>query len=127
MERGGLLYFVFRKEVEQYEPKGYVTVDVNENNVAVLADCSPYIFETDIAKITLGYYYRRKSVQKKYDKIYGIKCCIKRKTMKKFRKKKRKTNTRWKAANIIVREPVKRSYGIVLEDLGDQHANDIQN
>ncbi|MEM4428252.1 MAG: hypothetical protein QXJ33_00165 [Acidilobaceae archaeon] len=50
------------REVELYQPKGYVTVDVNGNSIAVLIDGRVYLFETNMEKIILGYYYRRKRI-----------------------------------------------------------------
>jgi hypothetical protein len=37
-ERRLVLYLTFRKEVSEYRPKGYITVDVNEDAEAVLID-----------------------------------------------------------------------------------------
>jgi len=62
---------VFKKNVETYKPKGYISVDVNENSIAVLVDGIVYIFKTGLKDITLGYYYRRKRIEEKCDKIYG--------------------------------------------------------
>jgi len=75
---------VFKKDVEVYEPKGYIAVDVNENSIAVLVDGIVYLFESGLKDITLGYYYRRKSVQEKCDKIYGPGSRIARKIMGKL-------------------------------------------
>jgi len=72
-----IIYLTSRKNVEIYEPSGFITVDVNENHVAVLVDGSVYLFETRFRDIVLGYYYRRKSIQEKYDRLYGAKSRIK--------------------------------------------------
>jgi len=80
-ERKLIVYFVFEKEVELYQPKGYITVDVNENSVAVLVDGRVYLFETNMEKIVLGYYYRRKHVQERYDMLYGVRCKVKKRIM----------------------------------------------
>jgi len=117
-----VIYLVFIKDVEGYEPRGFIPVDVNENNVTVLIDGSPYLLETDTRDIVLGYYYRRKRIQEKYDKLYGVKSRTKRKTLRKLREKCRKDDVRWKIANIIVRVAYRRHYAIVLEDLGDNPA-----
>jgi len=124
-ERRLIVYLTFRKDVRLYKPSGYIAVDVNENNVAVLINRKAYLLETNIERITLGYYYRRKRIQKKYDKIRGVKCRAKRKILRKLREEERKEDTRWKIANIIVREAVKQGYGIVLEDLGDKPAENM--
>jgi len=41
-------------------------IDVNENNVTILTDGIAYLLETNVEKIVLGYYYRRKRIQEKY-------------------------------------------------------------
>ncbi|MEM0439180.1 MAG: transposase [Sulfolobales archaeon] len=124
-ERRLIVYLIFRKDVKQYKPNGYVAVDVNENNVAALINRKAYLLETNIERITLGYYYRRKRVQKKYDKICNVKCRAKKKILRRLREEERKEDTRWKVANVIVREALKQGYSIVLEDLGDNPAENM--
>ncbi|WP_237697092.1 transposase [Desulfurococcus amylolyticus] len=68
-----VIYLTFVKDVEEYRSRGFIPVDVNENNVTALIDGSVYLFETNTGRIVLGYYYRRKRVQEKYDKLYGVK------------------------------------------------------
>jgi len=120
-----IIYLTFFKDLEGYEPRGFIPVDVNENNVTVLIDGSAYLLETNTRDIVLGYYYRRKRIQEKYDKLYGVKSRTKRKTLRKLRERRRKEDIKWKIANIIVREAYVRSYAIVLEDLGDNPAEGI--
>ena len=103
-----IIYLTFVKEVEEYKPKGYLPVDINENNVTVLVDGTAYLFETNIEKSVLGYYYRRKVIQEKYDKLYGKKSRIKSKAMKNLKERKKKQDIRWKIANIIVRVAYER-------------------
>jgi len=117
-----IVYLVFVKDVEEYEARGFIPVDVNENNVTVLIDGSAYLFKTRTRDIVLGYYYRRKRIQERYDKLYGVKSRTKRKTLRKLREKCRKEDARWKIANIIVRAAYVRCYAIVLENLGDNPA-----
>ena len=64
-ERRLIVYLVFKRDVGEYEPKNWIPIDVNEDNVTALIDYKPIIFETGQKKITLGYYYRRKRVQEK--------------------------------------------------------------
>ncbi|MFP3263859.1 MAG: hypothetical protein RXQ62_05470 [Nitrososphaeria archaeon] len=64
-ERRLILYLTFRKEAGEYGPKGYITVGVNEDAEAALVDGVVHLLETDMSKVTLGYYYRRKRVQGK--------------------------------------------------------------
>jgi len=117
-----IVYLVFVKDVEEYEPRGFIPVDVNENNVTVLIDGSAYLLETNTRAIVLGYYYRRKRIQEKYDKLYGVKSRTKRKTLRKLRERCRKDDVRWKIANIIVRVTYRKHHAIVLENLGDNPA-----
>ena len=65
-------------------------VDVNENNVTILVDGIAYLFETNMKKLILGYYYRRKRIQERYDKLYGVKSMIKRKAMRKLKEREKK-------------------------------------
>ena len=116
-ERRLIVYFTFYKEVEPYEAKTWISVDVNEDNVAVLVDFTPIIFETEQKKITLGYYYRRKRVQEKWDKKLGPRAKKKKRILQKLREKNKKRDIRYKFAKIIVEEARKRQTGIVLEDL----------
>jgi len=117
-----VIYLTFFKDVEEYGPRGFIPVDVNENNITVLIDGSPYLLETSTRDIVLGYYYRRKRIQEKHDKLYGVKSRVKRRILRKLREKHRKEDIRWKIANIIVREAYRRRYTIVLENLGDNPA-----
>ncbi len=120
-----IIYITFIKEVEEYKPKGYLPVDVNENNVTILVDDIAYLFETDTEKLVLGYHYRRKRIQEKYDKLYGKKSRIKRKVMRKLKERKKKSDIKWKIANIIVRTAYEKRYVIVLEKLGKRVANNM--
>ncbi|AFK51610.1 transposase, IS605 OrfB family [Thermogladius calderae 1633] len=117
-----LVYLTFVKDAEEHRPRGFVPVDLNENNVTALIDGTAYLFETNIGRIVLGYYYRRRRVQEKYDKLYGVKSRIKRKILKKLNERRKKLDARWKIANIIVREASKRGYAIVMERLGRRPA-----
>ncbi len=118
-------YLAFVREVEEYKPKGYLPVDVNENNVTILVGGMAYLFETGMERLVLGYYYRRKRVQEKYDKLYGVKSRVKRKVMRKLGEKKKKNDVRWKIANIIVRAAYEKRYAIVLERLGRKPAQSM--
>jgi len=124
-DRRLVLYLTFRKEVSEYKPKGYVTVDVNENAEAVLIDGVVYLFETDLSRVTLGYYYRRKRVQERYDKVYGPGSRPARRVFRRLSNNERvlKREIRWKLATLIVREAAKRQAAIVLERLGREPAN----
>jgi len=119
------IVLVFKKDVEVYKPRGYISVDVNENNIAVLVDGIVYLFETGLKDITLGYYYRRKRVQEKYDKIYGPGSRIERKIMGKLGERSKKKDIRFKIANIVVGIAREKQYAIVMEDLGKEPARSM--
>ncbi|MEM4970704.1 MAG: transposase [Sulfolobales archaeon] len=116
-----IIYLVFVRDVEDYNARGFLPIDVNENNITILLDGIAYLFETDLGKIVLGYYYRRKMVQKKYDRPYTD-TRVKKKIMKKLKEKKKKDDTRWKIANIVVRTALEKGYAVVLERLGKKPA-----
>ncbi|ABW01676.1 RNA-guided endonuclease InsQ/TnpB family protein [Caldivirga maquilingensis] len=120
-----IIYFTFTKEVEEYKPKDFIPVDVNENNVTVLIDGAAYLLETNIEKLTLGYYYRRRSVQEKYDKVYGVESRVKRRVLRKLKERRKKDDIRWKIAHLIVKAAGERRYGIVLERLGRKPAGSM--
>ncbi|MDK6028292.1 transposase [Ignisphaera sp. 4213-co] len=120
-----IINLMFVKEVGMYEPKGHLSVDVNENNVTILVDGTAYLLKTDIEKLVLGYYYRRKRIQEKYDKLYDVRSGAKRKVMRRLKERKKKNDIRWKTANIIVRAAYERQYAIVLEKLDRRPANNM--
>jgi len=123
-ERRLTLYLTFKKEVSEYRPKGYITVDVNENAEAVLVDGVVYLLETGLSRVTLGYYYRRKRVQEKYDRVYGPGSRPARRVLRRLSGNERllKKEIRWKLATLIVREAARRQAAIVLERLGREPA-----
>jgi putative transposase len=122
-----VVYLTFKKSVEAYKPGGFIAVDVNENHVAVLIDGRACLFETSFRDIVLGFYYRRKGVQEKYDKLYGVNCRVKGRVFGKLRERKKKSDLRWKLANVIVRVAKERRHAIVLERLGKNPAKDMIN
>jgi len=123
-ERRLIFYLTFRKEVSEYRPKGYITVDVNEDVEAVLIDGVVYLFETNLSRVTLGYYYRRKRVQERYDRVYGPGSRPERKIFKRLSNNEGalKKEIRWKLAALIAREAARRQAAIVLERLGREPA-----
>jgi len=123
-ERRLIFYLTFKKEVSEYRPKAYITVDVNESAEAVLIDGVVYLFETDLSRVTLGYYYRRKRVQEKYDSVYGPGSRPERRVFRRLsgNEKALKREIRQKLAALIVREAARRQAAIVLERLGKEPA-----
>jgi transposase len=92
------------KEVEIYKPEDIVKpVDVNENSVATLYEAFAVILETDLAKTTLGYSYRKESIQRRN----GSDSKEARKAMKKLREGKKKRDYRMKTANLLVRDALR--------------------
>jgi IS605 OrfB family transposase len=122
-----IIYLVFKKIAEAYRPRGFVSVDVNENHVAVLVDGGVYLFETGFRVIVLGYYYRRKRIQEKYDKLYGVNCRVKRKIFRKLKESRKKSDLKWKLANIVVRVAREKQYAVILEELGEEPAREMIN
>ena len=115
---GVLLYFSFEKPRPQtYEPEGWLSVDVNENSVAILADNKVYLLKTGFSAVTKDYFWRRRKVQSFYDGKYGKGNRAVRKRMRRFRERKRKRDWRHKLARIIVLAAASRRYGILIEDL----------
>jgi len=124
-DRQLIIYLTFIKDVDEYKHKGFIPVDVNENNTSMLVDGVVYLFETNVKDIVLGYYYRRKRVQKKYDKLYGKRSRIKRKIFKKLKERYRKNDVKLKIANIVVKTAYENQYAIVLEELGEKPAESM--
>jgi putative transposase len=99
------------KEVEIYRPGNIKPVDVNENSVATLYEAFALILETDLAKTTLGYSYRKESIQRRN----GSDSRETRKAMKKLKEGKKKRDYRMKTANLIVRDALRTRGVIVIE------------
>ncbi|AEC51444.1 hypothetical protein PNA2_0527 [Pyrococcus sp. NA2] len=116
-ERRLVVYLTFYKDVEPREAKSWISVDVNEDNVTALVDFTPVIFETGQKRMTLGYYYRRKRIQRKWDKKLGPRSGRKRKILGRLHENDKKKDIRNKLAKIIVEEARRRNAGIVLERL----------
>jgi len=117
-------YFTFEKPVKPYEPKCYLPVDVNENNVTLLVGGVAYLLETDVRRITLGYERRRRRIQERSDgKLADER--RKRRVLKRLREGKKKKDIKRKIANIVVQAAYQRRHAIVLEELGDKLAEDM--
>jgi putative transposase len=122
-----IIYLVFKKIAEAYRPRGFISVDANENHVAVLVDDKAFLFETGFRDMVLGYYYRRKRVQERYDKLYGVNCRVKRRIFRKLKERRKKSDLKWKLANIIVRVAREKQYAVILEELGEEPAREMIN
>jgi hypothetical protein len=63
--RRAIFYLSLEKEIKIYRPENIKPVDVNENSVANLYEAFAVILETDLARTTLGYSYRKESIQRR--------------------------------------------------------------
>jgi len=95
-----LFHLFLEKEVEIYRPENIKPVDVNESSVATIYEALAIILETDLAKTTLGYSYRRESIQRRN----GSGGKEARKAMEKLRERKKKRDYRMKTANLVVKD-----------------------
>jgi len=110
-----LVYFVFVKSVnvDENNVKHVISVDVNENNVAVKVLDKVYILETGIKKITIGYARYREAVQSVKGNGYASRAIH-------GRERKRKRDIRLKIANIIANTAKNLNAIVVLEKLPKQ-------
>jgi putative transposase len=106
-----IFHLSLEKEVEIYRPENVKPVDVNENSVATLYEAFSIILETDLAKTTLGYSYRKKNIRRRN----GSDGREARKAMKKLKEGKKKRDYRMKTANMIVRDALRMKGVIVIE------------
>jgi transposase len=106
-----LFHLSLEKEVEIYRPGNIKPVDVNENSVATIHKAFAVILETDLTKTTLGYSYRKESIQRRN----GSGSRETRKAMEMLREGEKKRDYRMKTANMIVREAMRMRGVIVIE------------
>ncbi|ADI32307.1 RNA-guided endonuclease InsQ/TnpB family protein [Staphylothermus hellenicus] len=111
-DNGIFLNVVFSREVEIGEPKDFIGVDLNENNVTIALPNGFARFETREREIRTAYYVKRRKIQKK------IRAGKKRKKLlEKYGKRERNrlNDLYHKLANKIVE--LADGYGIALENL----------
>ena len=110
-----LVYFMFVKAVDVDESgvKRVVSVDVNEDNVAVKVLGKVYILETGVKRITIGYARYREVVQSVKGNGYAGRAIH-------GRERKRKRDIRLKIANIIANTAKSLNAVVVLEKLPKQ-------
>ena len=114
--RRAIFHLSLEKEVEIYRPENIVKpVDVNENSVATLYEAFTVILETDLAETTLGYSYRKESIQRRN----GSGSRETRKAMEKLREGK-KRDYRMKTASLIVRDALRTRGVIVVERISGE-------
>jgi len=133
-ERRVYVCFVFEKDVKEYKPKGWIAVDVNENNVTVLIDGKAYKFITMLRKVVERYHEHRRRLQEKLviqlnGRKYPLYTLWRRK-MSCLRERDRKTDWRRKIAVAIVKTAKSLGYGIVVEKLpkraSEKMINDVR-
>jgi putative transposase len=110
-----LVHFVFAKtiNVDENSVKRVISVDVNENNVAVKVLDRVFILETGVKRITIGYARYREVVQSV--KGNGYVCRATR-----GRERRRKKDIRLKIANIVSNTARDLNAVVVLEKLPKQ-------
>jgi len=111
-----LFHLSLEKEAKIYRPGNIKPIDVNENSVATLYGAFAVILETDLAETTLGYSYRKKSIQRRN----GSDSREARNAMKKLKEGKKKRDYRWKTANLIVRDALRMKGVIVIERISGE-------
>ena len=110
-----LVYFVFFKvvDVDENSVKHVISVDVNENNIAVKVLDKVYILETGIKRITIGYARYREVVQNVKGNGYVGRAIH-------GRERKRKKDIRLKIANIVSNTARNLNAIVILENLPKQ-------
>jgi putative transposase len=110
-----LVYFVFAKavNVDDNSVKHVISVDINEDNVAVKVLNKVYILETGVKRITIGYARYREVVQSVKGNGYAGRATS-------GRERRRKKDIRSKIANIVSNTARNLNAVIVLENLPEQ-------
>jgi hypothetical protein len=111
-----IFHLSLEKEVEIYKPGNIKPVDVNENSVATIHKAFAVILETDLTKTTLGYSYRKESIQRRN----GSGSRETRKAMEKLREGEKKRDYGMKTANMIIREAMTMRGVIVIERISGE-------
>lgn len=120
-EKRVYVYFVFEKEIEVYSPRGWISVDVNENNVTVLVNGRAYKSITMLRKVIERYHKHRRRLQERLTvEVNGKKYplfMLWRRKMSRLRERDRKSDWRRKIATTIVKTAKWFGYGVVVEKL----------
>jgi len=120
-ERRAYVHFTFERDVEQYNPRGWIAVDVNENNATILVDGRAFKFVTLLRKVVEKYHKHRERVQKRLTievngKRYPL-YALWRREVSKLRERERKRDWRRKIASVIVETAKELGYGVAVERL----------
>lgn len=122
LKLGGLFLFpnklvlTFVKTVEYFEPRDWMSIDINLTNVTVLAGLTVYRFDTrELYHVHRVYELKRRKIQK----ISAWNKRLSKKLLEKYSKRERNRTKNFlhKLANKIVEIARERRMGITLEDL----------
>jgi transposase len=106
-----IFHLSLEKEAKIYKPGNIKPIDVNKNSVATLYEASTVILETDLAKTTLGYSYRKESIRGETDLVAER---LER-LWRSLGRGEKKRYYRMKTANIIVRDTLRMRGVIAIE------------
>ena len=112
-----MAYITFSKQVEVKEPKDYMAIDVNEDNITVATtDGEVIVFDlSDLKRASYGYFARRRAVQRRY---HGDRRVLRKAMSKMSRNYRNKVSTRLhQVSAYIVKLCWEKDYGIICEDL----------
>ena len=111
------VYVACSKTVEVEEPRGWIAVDVNEDNVtAVSSDGEVRVFDlSKLKKAGYGYFERRRRLQRGYHKDRRV---LKKALSKLSRNYRNKVSTMLhQVSTAIVKWCKEKNYGVIYEDL----------
>ena len=112
-----MAYITFSKQVKVKEPKGYLAIDVNEDNITVATtDGEVMVFDlSDLKRASYGYFARRRAIQRRY---HGDRRVLRKAMSRMSRNYRNRVSTRLhQVSAYIVRLCREKDYGIICEDL----------
>ena len=112
-----MAYITFSKQVEIKEPKGYMAIDVNEDNITVATtDGEVIVFDlSDLKRASYGYFARRRAVQRRYRDDRRV---LRKAMSRMSRNYRNRVSTRLhQVSAYIVKLCQEKGYGIICEDL----------
>ena len=112
-----MAFITFSKQVEVKEPKGFMAIDVNEDNITVATtDGEVMVFNfSDLKRASYGYFARRRAIQKRY---HGDRRVLRKVMSKMKRNYRNRISTRLhQVSAYIVSLCREKGYGIICEDL----------
>ena len=112
-----MAFITFSRQVEVKEPKGFMAIDVNEDNITVATtDGTVMVFDlSDLKRASYGYFARRRVTQKRYHHDRRV---LKKAMSRMSRNYRNRTSTRLhQVSAYIVKLCQEKDYGIICEDL----------